>query len=389
MRPIFRKSFLLIGVLLLAGCNQIWNAGDLAEWVAVQAGNAGCDPSTIELDEWYVATEEGNVWSGTCVNATTGEDMPFGINVDSVWTPSEAPADDASSGTPMVAAMDKASTLAPEALANATYSGILEEPITLVDGYAEDEPFVEGDAARPTVEFRPGSERYGDLDGDGVDDAIVFLMERGGGTGAFVYVAAQLNQDGQPADAGAVRIEDRIQVISAEMENGQVELEVTVEGPGDAACCRTHRVSKTYALEDGRLTEVASGEPPFERISAADLDGSRWTLVELGNGEALLADTPITLQVDGGALSGSGGCNDYRAGFTLDEVNPFIINVEAIVATRKACPPPITEQETAYFQALEGASLWGYDIGRLGISYYGDDDGPPQQMRFAPMVSKE
>ena len=41
--------------------------------------------------------------------------------------------------------------------------------MTLTDGLFEGEPYVEGDASRPTVEYMPGSARYGDLDGDGVD----------------------------------------------------------------------------------------------------------------------------------------------------------------------------------------------------------------------------
>ena len=106
----------------------------------------------------------------------------------------------------------EAGVIPVEALRNATYSGIYEEPITLTDGLYKGKPFGEGDASRPTVEYIGGSELYGDLDGDGVADAVVFLVERGGGSGAFTYVSAQLNRGGKPADAGAVRIGDRIQV---------------------------------------------------------------------------------------------------------------------------------------------------------------------------------
>ncbi len=101
-------------------------------------------------------------------------------------------------------------SLSLEALRNATYSGIYDDPVTLIDGLHEGEPFAASDPARPTVDYIDGVELTGDLNGDGVDDAVVFLLERGGGSGAFTYVAAQLNQDGQPVDAGAVRIEDRI-----------------------------------------------------------------------------------------------------------------------------------------------------------------------------------
>ncbi|MCB0155667.1 MAG: hypothetical protein KDF65_12795, partial [Anaerolineae bacterium] len=141
-------------------------------------------------------------------------------------------------------------------LRNATYSGIYEAPVTLTDGLYEGEPFVEGAASRPVVEYI--SEIYGDLDGDGLADAAVFLVENSGGTGNFVYVAAQLNQNGQPVDAGAVWLEDRIQIKSATIADGQIMLEIITEGPGDAACCKSHKAQVAYALQDGQLVQVSS-----------------------------------------------------------------------------------------------------------------------------------
>ena len=80
----------LTSVALLSGCSQIWNAGDLAVWVKDRAEGQGCVRETIVLEDWYTSTAEGNVWRGTCRDA---KDNPksFGINVDSVWTPSEKP----------------------------------------------------------------------------------------------------------------------------------------------------------------------------------------------------------------------------------------------------------------------------------------------------------
>jgi hypothetical protein len=73
-------------------------------------------------------------------------------------------------------------------------------------------------------------------------------------TGLCVWArAAQLNQNGLPADAGAVLIEDRIQVKSAVIEDGQIRLEILTEGPGDAACCKSHKAQKSYALQNGSL----------------------------------------------------------------------------------------------------------------------------------------
>lgn len=79
-------------VIFISGCATIWNASDLAVWVRNRAVEQGCQRGTVVLDEWYTRTAEGNVWRGTCRDEG-GHAKPFGIPVDSVWTPSavEAP----------------------------------------------------------------------------------------------------------------------------------------------------------------------------------------------------------------------------------------------------------------------------------------------------------
>lgn len=74
--------------LVLSGCSSIWNAGDLAVWVRDQATDRGCQRETIALEDWYTETAQGNVWRGTCSDAE-GSPTSFGINVDSVWKPSQ------------------------------------------------------------------------------------------------------------------------------------------------------------------------------------------------------------------------------------------------------------------------------------------------------------
>lgn len=76
-------------VLSLSACSSIWNAGDLADWVREGAVKQGCQRQTIQLDEWYTETAEGNVWRGTCRDAQ-GNPRSFGIDVDPVWKPSKS-----------------------------------------------------------------------------------------------------------------------------------------------------------------------------------------------------------------------------------------------------------------------------------------------------------
>jgi heat shock protein HslJ len=285
--------------------------------------------------------------------------------------------------SPTAVAPGGAGRIPVEALRNATYSGIYDSPITLKEGSYEGEPIAPNDPSRPTVTYIDGAELQGDLDGDGIDDAVVFLLDRAGGTGAFTWVSAQLNHAGKPVDAGAVMIEDRIGVRSTAIENGQVVLDIVTQGPGDVACCGTHKAHKVYALQGGHLTEIASDQKELVKVSAADLNGTRWTLLETNEGQPTLPDAEVTASVQDGKISGFGGCNSYDSSFSLGKDNPFVMTTGPVVATQKSCPDPIASQETAYFTALGSVSRWGYVFGKLALYYAGGQDGE-SRLLFAP-----
>lgn len=278
--------------------------------------------------------------------------------------------------------------LSIEALRNATYSGIFDEPITLSDGFYDGEPFVQGGSERPVVEYIDGVELFGDLNGDGFEDVVVFLIERGGGSGAFTYIAAQLNHEGHPVDAGAVRIEDRIGVKSAKIEDGQITLEIITQGPGDAACCSTHKLEKSYSLENGRLSETFDQVGELVRVTVEDLVGTSWTLISIHDNQPVLTEPVVTLVFSDNQISGSGGCNAYTAGFKLDELNPFITQISVIAASKRACSDPIAAQEGRYFSALQSVFRWGYAYGKLAL-YYTDDDGEVRRLLFSPSFETE
>jgi heat shock protein HslJ len=269
-------------------------------------------------------------------------------------------------------------------LRNGTYSGIYDDPVILNDGKFEKS--IDGQLI--SVEYVDDAEMFADLDGDGIEDAIVFLIDRGGGTAAFTYVAAQLNHNGQPVDAGAAMVEDRTQIRSIAIQDGQVSLEITTRGPGDVDCCPSYKTRKIYTLDEGRLVEVPGETQELVKISADDLNGTSWTLLELGAGNPVLPDSEMTISFQDGKLSGSGGCNSFNSSFSLGEPNPFIMTIDPIAATKKACPDPILNQESDYFTALKNVSLWGYKYGQLVLAYSVDEDGGPKWLLFAPRVSQ-
>jgi heat shock protein HslJ len=276
------------------------------------------------------------------------------------------------------------SQISVDALMNATFSGIYDEPVILTGGKYEKS--IDGQLI--SVEFIGDTELFSDLDGDGVEDAVVFLIERGGGTAAFTYVAAQLNRNGQPVDAGAAMVEDRTQVRSAAIQDGQVVLDITTRGPGGGDCCPSYKTRKIYSLEAGRLVEMPGEDQELVKISADDLNGTSWTLLELDSDQPVLADSELTINFQDGTISGFGGCNSFSSSFSLGDPNPFIITIEPIAATKKACPDPTHGQETDYFTALEKVSLWGYRFGQLVLTYPGGQAGELKRLLFTPQGSR-
>ena len=71
---------------------------------------------------------------------------------------------------------------------------------------------------------------FGDLNGDGLPDAAVFLAENGGGTGVFVSLVVVINQAGQPVQAGSVFIDDRPIIAGVEIVDGKIGVTATIHG---------------------------------------------------------------------------------------------------------------------------------------------------------------
>lgn len=90
------------------------------------------------------------------------------------------------------------------------------EPVTLSDGQAE----VTDSAVGLVTETELQSERgYGDLNGDGKDDVVVFLTQSGGGSGTFVYAAAYVSGPVGYKGTNAIFLGDRIAPQSASISN--------------------------------------------------------------------------------------------------------------------------------------------------------------------------
>jgi heat shock protein HslJ len=95
---------------------------------------------------------------------------------------------------------------------------------------------------------------------------------------------------------------------------------------------------------------------------AAAFVGS-WTLGGAGGAEGVVAGAESTLTLtEAGEAFGSGGCNNFRASYSLDDGT---FRFGPVAATRRACPPPQMQQETAFFAALEATRAARVEDGAL------------------------
>ncbi len=115
------------------------------------------------------------------------------------------------------------------------------------------------------------------------------------------------------------------------------------------------RAAVVLALGAASLVACGGTADDQATTSSVDPSGREWVLEELG-GEAVSGDTPVTLLVDEGQLSGSSGCNRYVGAVDLGDRT--ITFDSEIAQTRMACPDEVMALEQAYLAALATVVDW-------------------------------
>lgn len=102
-----------------------------------------------------------------------------------------------------------------------------------------------------------------------------------------------------------------------------------------------------------------------------DLSGTAWRVSGYNNGRqavvSLLDGSTLTMAfATDGNVSGSAGCNTYRAAFSASEES---IRIGDVASTRKMCGEPqgVMQQEAAFLKALADASVFRIDGNRLEL----------------------
>ncbi len=260
----------------------------------------------------------------------------------------------------------------PAEVANATLTGIYDDAVTLVEGKYEGEPFDPEGAARPMVHLITELMPHGDLNGDGIDEVVALVTENSGGTGHFLYVVPLTTIDGVVQQLGSAWVGDRVNIRSVKITDGTIVMQTIEGGPGDAACCPTHKGKRVWAMQDDVLTETVSEvEGP---IALADLAGPEWVLKAFTNKETAPETPEVTLRVDleENRFVGSSGCNNYFG--SVESFEPRSLTIGPLAGTMMMCPSEVMDVETRYLKALGGAEGYGFYLGRMAINYPGGEE---------------
>lgn len=101
-------------------------------------------------------------------------------------------------------------------------------------------------------------------------------------------------------------------------------------------------------------------------MDKAALEGATWRLTQVVHADGQLHAVPDSVEATAtfaeGAVSGSGGCNRYTAGYTVDGGK---LTIGSAAATMMACPEPQTAVEQPFLAALAVVTTYRIEDGQL------------------------
>ena len=237
------------------------------------------------------------------------------------------------------------------------------------------EPAAPGSAAELVISVHETA--FGDLNGDGIQDAAVVLVTHPGGSGTFYDVHALIGATGQPADVGSAFLGDRIVLrgLAVQPDGIHVDLLDRREDDPMSAPPMIPRQAR-YELTEGGLIESQSGEPR----QTVGLEGYEWTLSAIRDSAAepidITAGRPPSVSFtaelanedDEDAarrLAGFGGCNRFMGSYTASGDR---LVISPLGTTLMMCPPDVMRIEDAFLPAFQAASRFAIEGTRLTIT---------------------
>ncbi len=164
---------------------------------------------------------------------------------------------------------------------------------------------------------------FGDLNGDGITDAVVVLAENFGGSGTFISLVPVLaTPEGASPQKGA-SLGDRVQVQSVTITVGAVSVSLLVQGPNDPHCCPSQAQTRTYEyIQDlGLVLMGVSSQTADGRIRSIAIDVP-------APGSEVTSPMPLSGSVTVAPFENNLVVNLYDAGGVQVSAGPLAVDAE-------------------------------------------------------------
>ena len=113
---------------------------------------------------------------------------------------------------------------------------------------------------RVTLANREGWIDFGDLNGDGTEDAVFLLAVNSGGSGQFTYLTTVLNINGAMQPLRAEYLRDLVEVKSVKINGDRVIVDLVTQDTNDPSCCPTKEVTQVYNIQPS-LVQIDGDHP--------------------------------------------------------------------------------------------------------------------------------
>ncbi len=263
--------------------------------------------------------------------------------------------------------------LSLEVLKNLAYTGISDDgsPMQLRAGHWNGEPPEPGSASIPTLDLSGDLVARGDLDGDGLAEAVVVLANWTGGSGVFSWIAVVSGSTGKALNVATQLLGDRVQVRDAHVEDGRIVVDLRGAGPDDPSCCPSMNIRQVWQLAGATLQERAT-ERKAVRVTVNELEGSHWELARWSAEEPAVPTPIVGLSYAEGRFSGNAGCNRYSAAVRDADAAGSLV-VSPGMATRMACEEPRMSTENRFLRILPDVQSFRFAPGMLMLAYRRED----------------
>ncbi len=213
--------------------------------------------------------------------------------------------------------------------------------------------------SHPYVSMMPDFTVYGDIDGDGNNEAVVIVHESGGGSGIDRVVALFGRVGEEVHHLGSVVLGNRVQVRSVHIQPGQLTVEYVRQTEGEPLCCPTEVARTRWSYVKGAFSPIS--DEVLGKLRPELLKGTQWILQPP-------TKPAITLTYADGRFMGETGCNQYSAS-VKDGAYGGAILVESARTTLRICDSAAGDSDINFLQRLQHATRMGFRPDLLWMSY--------------------